>query len=217
MWWSSQLRRCGCEVEIATDGAHALEKLEDGNTYDLILMDCQMPVMDGFEATRQIRQREADGAKRTPIVAMTAYALPEDRERCLAAGMDSHLVKPVRQEAISQVLAEYAPKDSMEPFVLDPSMDPTARQLIKALFRTESEALCARLKTAQQQQDSVELQHAAHALKGMLMHLNLDIQAAHARELEELVSRGDWVTISTKLICLERDLKDLSMQLEDIE
>ena len=99
------LRHLGAEVEIAEDGRLAVAAVSR-ESFDLILMDCQMPEMDGFEATLRIRRLEREsGARRTPIVALTAHALAEDRERCLAVGMDDHLAKPVRRETLARVLA----------------------------------------------------------------------------------------------------------------
>jgi CheY-like chemotaxis protein len=87
------LAKLGCEVEIAENGRIALERTAQ-HSYDLIFMDCQMPEMDGYEATRAIRERERAGAGRTPIVALTANAMSQDRERCLEAGMDDYITKP---------------------------------------------------------------------------------------------------------------------------
>jgi CheY-like chemotaxis protein len=87
------LMRLGCHVDLAENGRSACDQLEL-QRYDLVLMDCQMPEVDGFEATRLIRTREGDGCPRTPIVALTANAMAHDREQCLAAGMDDYLSKP---------------------------------------------------------------------------------------------------------------------------
>ncbi len=95
------LKRFGLEVERAEDGLAALGRLEEG--FDLVLMDCQMPVLDGYEATRRWRLREK--GRRTPIVAMTANALEGDRERCLACGMDGFVAKPFRAEDLRRTLA----------------------------------------------------------------------------------------------------------------
>jgi len=100
-----RLQKMGAEVAVANDGVEAVEAI-GGGTYDLILMDCQMPRLDGFAATRAIRQREAEG-RRTPIVAMTANAMPDDRQRCLAAGMDDYVAKPIEQRELADVLQRW--------------------------------------------------------------------------------------------------------------
>lgn len=99
------LERMGCAVDVAANGFEALT-LRERHAYDVILMDCQMPEMDGYAATATLRQREA-GQERTPIVALTAHALVEDRERCLAAGMDDFLTKPLRREALQAALGRW--------------------------------------------------------------------------------------------------------------
>ena len=100
------LAKLGCRVEVALQGAEALSLLE-GQAFDLVLMDCNMPVMDGYEASRRIRQ---DGRWRDlPIVALTANAMPEERERCRAAGMDDYLAKPFRREELLALLDHWAP------------------------------------------------------------------------------------------------------------
>jgi PAS domain S-box-containing protein len=96
------LEKLGCTYEVAADGEQAVTAAVRGG-FDLILMDCQMPVLDGYAATAQIRAAEAAG-RRVPVVAMTANAMPEDREKCLAAGMDDHLPKPVTLTAMKDML-----------------------------------------------------------------------------------------------------------------
>jgi CheY-like chemotaxis protein len=102
------LERQGHAVVIAENGRAALETLEE-EQFDLVLMDVQMPVMDGLEATAAIRQREAGTGRHLPIVALTANALVGDRERCLRAGMDGYVAKPFQVQSllheITQVLA----------------------------------------------------------------------------------------------------------------
>jgi CheY-like chemotaxis protein len=89
------LQKLAAEVTIANNGAEALERIAE-SAFDAVLMDCQMPVMDGFTATRRIRELErASGrGKRLPIIALTANVMSEDRENCIAAGMDAHLANP---------------------------------------------------------------------------------------------------------------------------
>ncbi|WP_374594421.1 ATP-binding protein [Aquabacterium sp.] len=101
------LQRLGLEVQVVTDGRAAVEAVKHGSP-DVVLMDCQMPVMDGFEATRQIRVEQARArGRRVPIIALTASALEGDRDRCLAAGMDGHLSKPFRDHQLVALLTPY--------------------------------------------------------------------------------------------------------------
>jgi CheY-like chemotaxis protein len=96
------LEKLGCRVHLAANGAEVIEMLELLD-YDLVFMDCQMPIKDGYQATREIREHE-QGGRRVPVVAMTANAMVGDREQCLAAGMDDYLAKPVRVEELRRVL-----------------------------------------------------------------------------------------------------------------
>jgi len=100
----SLVERMGYKAEVAANGRECVQKWEAGS-YDLILMDCQMPEMDGFEATRLIRAKEA-GHGHTPIVAVTANAMTADREKCLAAGMDAFLPKPIKIDDLADILRQ---------------------------------------------------------------------------------------------------------------
>jgi len=131
------LQVLGCEVVTATQGEQALEALHT-QAFDLVLMDCQMPVVDGYDATRRWRAHEAaQGAARLPIVAMTANAMAGDRERCLQAGMDDYLSKPINRETLQVVLARWssvmaddtAPTPPLAtPPALTPAPSPPARE-----------------------------------------------------------------------------------------
>jgi signal transduction histidine kinase/CheY-like chemotaxis protein/streptogramin lyase len=101
------LTRLGCAMEVAANGREAVERVEQDPSWDLILMDCQMPVMDGFEATAAIRKNETADSRRIPIVAVTANALLGEREKCLAAGMDDYLAKPIDRDALKAVLERW--------------------------------------------------------------------------------------------------------------
>jgi CheY-like chemotaxis protein/HPt (histidine-containing phosphotransfer) domain-containing protein len=107
------LSKWGYSTTVATNGQEAVDRaLADGN-FDLILMDVQMPELDGFEATNRIRRAEqAAGRRRTPIIAMTAHAMKGDRERCLEAGMDGYISKPVRAPELARTIAEFARSES---------------------------------------------------------------------------------------------------------
>ena len=100
------LRNIGVASDIASNGTEAVAAAQE-RKYDLVLMDCVMPEMDGFEATRRLRQ--VPGFEEIPILAITANAYPENREACLAAGMDDYLTKPVRQPILYQKLSYWLP------------------------------------------------------------------------------------------------------------
>ena len=93
------LERAGCAVTVVENGQQALDVLAR-TRFDVVLMDVQMPVLDGLQATAALRRREAAGGGRVPVIALTAHAMAEDRERCLAAGMDGYVSKPVERTAL---------------------------------------------------------------------------------------------------------------------
>jgi len=99
------VERLGYRGDVAATGAEAVNILGRGH-YDAVLMDCQMPEMDGYEASRQIRHNER-GGRRVPIIAMTADMVAGERERCLAAGMDDHIAKPVKLHVVAAVLERW--------------------------------------------------------------------------------------------------------------
>jgi CheY-like chemotaxis protein len=103
------LEKQGHQVTLAADGREAVETLQRANwEFDAVLMDIQMPEMDGLDATKEIRRLESINARHIPIIALTAHALKRDIERCLAAGMDRHLAKPIQKELLFAVLREIA-------------------------------------------------------------------------------------------------------------
>jgi CheY-like chemotaxis protein len=107
------VEKLGHKVEVMANGCETLDALSLIE-YDLILMDCQMPVMDGYQATREIRKRETEGTH-LPIVAMTANTWDDEKERCLAAGMDDYITKPIRMEALIKVIQRWIGSTSGSP------------------------------------------------------------------------------------------------------
>jgi CheY-like chemotaxis protein/HPt (histidine-containing phosphotransfer) domain-containing protein len=106
------LRNLGCQVDVAANGREAMEMV-DTFLYDLVFMDCEMPEMDGFEAAAAIRRRP-DSKSRLPIIAVTAQAMQGDQERCLLAGMDDYISKPVKQEDFAATLKRWLPGKEQE-------------------------------------------------------------------------------------------------------
>jgi len=112
------LQRLGFEVEVVENGFEAVKANREGS-FSLILMDCQMPVMDGFEATQTIREQERPTGRRTPIIALTAHALQGDRDECIAAGMDDYLTKPIQITVLQATLERWHPGDQSSTLELD--------------------------------------------------------------------------------------------------
>ncbi|HAN03791.1 MAG TPA: hypothetical protein DCQ25_00735 [Elusimicrobia bacterium] len=163
-----QLERLGYAADVAANGLEAVAAVKRQH-YDLILMDCQMPEMDGFQATAEIRRLEADG-RRTPIVAMTANALQGDREKCLEAGMDAYIPKPVRLEVMAETLKRWDSR--LDSFVIAELKDlagPDDKAFMTELAGTYLKDLPGRLaaiRAAVAARDAEALRQAAHALKG---------------------------------------------------
>ena len=135
----AMLQTLGCEVHAVENGQLAFDRLEN-ERFDLVLMDCQMPIMDGFEATRRIREREATAGpggkpgKRLPIVALTAHAMQGDRQECLAAGMDDYLTKPFTKNEMRRLLGKWIGTSSTAPpppeaVVVEESVEPASQEM----------------------------------------------------------------------------------------
>lgn len=163
-----QLQKLGYEADVAANGLEAVEALKR-RPYDLVLMDCQMPEMDGFQATAEIRRLQTD-QQHTPIVAMTANALQGDQEKCLAAGMDGYMSKPVRIEKLAEVLRQW--DTALDTFILKNLRDlagPETPGFVAELADTYLNDLPQRLeaiRAAVNGRNAGALTQAAHALKG---------------------------------------------------
>ncbi|GAB6057681.1 response regulator [Desulfonatronum parangueonense] len=197
---SGLLREFGLDVDLAEDGLKAVQAVRD-RQYGIVFMDCQMPKLDGFEATRRIRALES-GSRRTPIVAMTAHAMATDKEKCLAAGMDDYLAKPVKTDDLYRVLEKYLsvslPKAAggagAERSDTDPAsgLSDTIQNKAMALFGKHTPALLDQLKIALEVCDAKKARMCAHTLKGSAANLRLEKVQALAEELEAVLELGDW-------------------------
>jgi CheY-like chemotaxis protein/HPt (histidine-containing phosphotransfer) domain-containing protein len=171
---AAQLRELGFDAEIVGSGNAALEAVRK-TRFDLILMDCQMPDMDGYEVTANIRRMEKP-MERIPIVAMTAHALQGDRERCITAGMDDYLTKPVSEQELTSALARWiSRRPSRDEDVLDSvriqyltrlaANDPSFLEEMVRVFKGDAPAKLGALRTAIQDGNTEAIARAAHALK----------------------------------------------------
>jgi len=180
-----QLEKLGYACEGLPSAAALLARLESGPAH-LVLLDCQMPGMDGYEAAREIRRREAGGARRTPIVAMTAHALAGDREKCLAAGMDDYLPKPVRLESLSQSLALRDP--ALNAAIVRELRETAGAQFaeMRDIFLHHAAESVREIGAAFSRGDSAQARAVAHGLRGSAASFG----AAALSALAEMVEIG---------------------------
>jgi signal transduction histidine kinase/DNA-binding NarL/FixJ family response regulator len=203
----AMLESLGLQVACAADGAEAVRQAET-EPFDLILMDCQMPEMDGFEATRRIR---ANGLRETPIVALTANAMSGDREHCIEAGMNDYLSKPFTRDALQRTMRRWiggvrdaaaaGPEHDSHATTLDPEalaalsalQRPGMQNLLQSVCSTylvEAPQLLAQLHGAAQVGNLALLKEAAHSLKSSSAQLGASQLAGLCRAVEEAVRYG---------------------------
>jgi len=210
----------GYNVEVCSDGHQAVAAISRGGL-SAVLMDCNMPVIDGFEATRRVRSLPGPMAN-TPIIAVTAYALEGDRERCMAAGMDDYLTKPVSRDSVRAALAGWAPTShepaavgdqaSGQPSTMQStaSVDPTVLQSLRSferpnepsliaevlgLFETDVRRRSTELRSAVSANDRAGLKTAAHALRGACGNVGARRLERLARWLDGIDPLDDWVRV----------------------
>jgi two-component system, sensor histidine kinase and response regulator len=231
------LAKLGYGADVAGNGREAAEAVAH-RAYGAVLMDCQLPVMDGYQATAEIRRREGTD-RHTPIIAMTAAVLPGDRERCLAAGMDDYISKPVLVSDVQAVLSRWlrgeatapqasASADSAESAqeVLDPGRLAELGQLDSAgngwqflsmlvnCFLTRAPADLARLHAAIERGDATAIYHVAHRLKGAAATLGSPGMVGLCQELEALASTGGLAPARELLCCLEQEFARVTNALD---
>jgi CheY-like chemotaxis protein/HPt (histidine-containing phosphotransfer) domain-containing protein len=201
------IEKLGYQADIVSNGQQALDAVRQRG-YSIVFMDCQMPLMDGFEATVRIRTEEGS-TRHTPIIAMTANAMTADRERCLAAGMDDYLAKPVALPELQRILSRWLPSEartSSPPVIslqhalaVDPDMmkelrelDGSGQVLVTLIdhFVEETPARLTALKQAVAAGHLDEVKRLAHFLNGSAKNLGAWRMQVLCEDLEMLVATG---------------------------
>lgn len=215
------LEQLGCIVALAEDGRQA-EQMHAQSGYDLILMDCDMPQLDGYEATRRIRRAEGE-RRHTPIVALTACASPSDRGNCIAAGMDDFIAKPAQKRELVRTLTRWLFQAS--PCAEDSS--PEARDELEAvrdmfgkdfaelglLYLTDSPARVAALRAAGTADDPAQTAKIAHAFSGSCASIGASALSRMCRELEVAAKSGALKEFRQKMTAIEAEYLRVSERL----
>jgi CheY-like chemotaxis protein/HPt (histidine-containing phosphotransfer) domain-containing protein len=221
------LKKLGLRADAVANGAEALKSLET-IPYDLVLMDVQMPVMDGLEATQRIRDpRSAVPSHGIPIIAMTAHAMQGDREKCLEAGMDDYLPKPVTPQALVEVLEKWLPKERGEAGITRHSSAVFDREgMLERLMGDEDLArmiLDGFLQDIPRQiralRDFLDVGNApgaerqAHTIKGASANVGGEALRAVAYEMEKAGKAGDLAAVRARMADLEAQFDRLKKEI----
>jgi two-component system sensor histidine kinase/response regulator len=220
-----------CSADTADNGRTAIEAMI-GGSYDAVLMDCQMPVMDGLTATAEIRRREAGAGKpRIPIIAVTANAMEGDRERCLAAGMDDFLSKPFTQQQLASLLKRWLTarpmtehserSDDVRPPLVDAGVlrniaaltRPALLNSLIDLYLNHSPGMVAAVEAAAAGMQAVALAEAVHTLKSSTANLGGARLAMVAKECEVLLREGGIAQVGPLIARLRQEYRDFCIAL----
>jgi two-component system sensor histidine kinase/response regulator len=228
----SLLEQRGHKVTVANNGRQAVAAL-DSESFDVVLMDIQMPTMDGFEATPIIREKEKASGGHIPIIAMTAHAMKGDRERCFEVGMDGYIAKPIRAKDLYETIESTAAKVwesqkqndtiSDEKEILDRDKileqtganEETLKEIVE-LFTVESAKLMKRIRDAITNEDASELQRAAHTLKGSIRIFGARRSAAAALQLETMGRDKNLADAEEAWQVLVKEIERLKPMLKDL-
>jgi CheY-like chemotaxis protein len=218
------LEKLGYRADVVANGLEAVDALSR-ISYAAVLMDCHMPELDGYEATALIRKREASGGQHTPVIAMTANLLEGNRERCLAAGMDDYIAKPVQIDDLAAAV-ERAVRSSgvaKAPISFDREQalarlnnDEHLLQEIAALFLRDCPRLLDDIRAAVGSGNAVALERAAHALKGALGNFGASPAHDAALALERAGRRGQIDDAGNVCHRLEKELAQLAQALANV-
>ncbi len=214
-----QLERLGIRCDVAVNGLEAVEMMEKTH-YDLVFMDVQMPELDGLQATRAIRERELRLGRTTVIVAMTAHAMQGDREKCLEAGMDDYMTKPIQVEELEERLNTWLPQEERAAAAVSGQLDFLYLQEISggdlefekelvAMYVDTAPVTLQELRAALGADDAHAVMHAAHSLKGSSRSIGAK-EVAHILEVIEHSARnGDLDPGRGRLADLENNFDSL--------
>ena len=218
------LERLGCRVDIAADGRQTLA-MHETHPYDLILMDCQMPVMDGREATARLRALEGV-TKRTPVVALTASATQQERVRCLAAGMDDFLAKPVRPRALAAILSKWLAQAASKPVTEKSGREDELEQVrgifganfaeLASLYQADSPTRIMKLRAAGSAGDNATVARIAHALSGSSASIGATGLSALCKELEKHAQTGSLEDIEQRLAVIETEYGRICSRMQSL-
>jgi CheY-like chemotaxis protein/HPt (histidine-containing phosphotransfer) domain-containing protein len=212
------LGKLGLAADVASNGREGLDALER-RRYDAVLMDCLMPEMDGFEATRELRRREAmTGRPRTPVIALTASALASDREHCLQAGMDEYLTKPIQRRGLQEALSRWIRRGERD--VVDMEAVRSILELehegaaglfdeLLSSFRHDGAARLVNLRRAVEAGDVRMVRQIAHTFRGEALAWGAEPLAERCRELEEFTHDGGTVSPGAGLVAPLDELEQL--------
>ena len=222
-----QLTTLGFNGHAVANGQEAVDALTSGK-YDLVLMDCQMPEMDGFQATKTIRMGETQTGGRIPIIAMTAHAMDGDRERCISAGMDDYISKPVDAKKLQKVLSKWMRKGEAErPAAAAPSRkesvsedelpthtisedplniarlqrtcgDDVAREILE-VYVSAAETLLDSIDVERTKRDARAVESLAHQLQGSSAAIGAAEMQRLSIRLEEMAAQNNWAQV--KILC----------------
>ena len=218
------LERLGHSASIVGNGREAIDALERG-AFDLVLMDLQMPEMDGFAATAVIRERERVNGAHVIVVALTAHAVDGSRERCMAARMDGYLTKPLRVDDLARELDRVAanlgvaappsePPIDVTTAMRQASDDPELLAELAGIFINDAAARLEAIREALAAADARSVERAAHTLKGGLVVFAANRSAGLARKLELLAHDGHLDESAALLDALEREVHSVTAYLQ---
>ena len=183
------LEKEGCEVSVVENGREALDEVQTNNI-DLVLMDLEMPEMGGIEATRRIREREKQTGKHVPIIALTAHALASDRQRCLDAGMDGYLPKPIRPQALLTAIVELVPTQPLKRRRERPRPARDRHADLIEMFTESSRNELTGIQQALNRKDYGKVRALAHSIAGAAGVVGAKDISRLARDLESQAKHG---------------------------